>query len=286
MTEVIGVRFREAGKIYNFDVNGFDINIGDKVIVETIRGIEFGTVVTGPKEEDKSSDRPDLKPVIRIADKDDKRIYEENKKKAKDAFDICQIKIKEHGLDMKLIDAEYTFDTYKLIFSFSSDGRIDFRDLVRDLAQCFKTRIELRQIGVRDQAKVYGGLGACGQECCCSRFLGEFSPVSIKMAKEQGLSLNPTKISGICGRLMCCLNYEQEGYLDSKKRMPNIGEFVETPDGKGEVVDRNLIAYTVDVKFAGDSQDNPEIRKYKEADLKLKKNSCSSCDKKVCPKNK
>ncbi len=211
MIEIAGIRFKRTGKIYYFDPIDIDLKIGDYVIVETVRGLEFGAVEL-LKDIDEESIKGELKPVIRLASQEDKNINVENRNKAKEAIIICEQKVEEHGLDMKLISCEYTFDRSKLLFYFTADGRVDFRELVRDLASIFKTRIELRQIGVRDQAKFVGGLGCCGRPTCCSTFLSEFSPVSIKMAKDQNLSLNPTKISGICGRLMCCLKYEQDGY--------------------------------------------------------------------------
>lgn len=218
MSEVVGIRFKEVGKIYYFDPLEFKLNKGDRVIVETIRGIECGEVALGNKEVDEEEIIKPLKPIIRVATPDDLKVIEKNKKKEKEAFDICLKKIAAHGLDMKLIDVEYTFDSSKVIFYFTSDGRVDFRELVKDLASVFRIRIELRQIGVRDEAKIIGGVGICGEPLCCHRFLTDFSPVSIKMAKEQNLSLNPTKISGCCGRLLCCLNYENEHYVESNRR--------------------------------------------------------------------
>lgn len=237
MTTVVGVRFKKAGKIYYFDPDQIDIKIDDAVIVETARGIEFGLVVVGPKEIKEEDMATALKKVIRLADADDIETQEKNKAKEEEAFNICLEKIEKHKLDMKLIEVEYTFDNNKVIFYFTSDGRVDFRELVKDLASVFKTRIELRQIGVRDEAKMIGGLGPCGRTLCCGTFLGEFEPVSIKMAKEQDLSLNPTKISGICGRLMCCLKYEHETYEDILDRLPQIGSRVKTSRGVGIVVD-------------------------------------------------
>ena len=241
MTEIIGVRFKHTGKIYYFSPNGKTVKHGDFVIVETSRGVECGQVVLSNREvEDKKIIQP-LKPIISIANEKDMKTIERNKQKAKEAFDICLKKIKEHNLQMNLIDVEYTFDANKILFYFTAEGRIDFRDLVKDLASVFRTRIELRQIGVRDEAKMLGGLGVCGRPFCCSSFLSEFAPVSIKMAKEQGLSLNPTKISGTCGRLMCCLKYEQDVYDELLKITPKVGAIVNTPDGKGSVIDVNLI---------------------------------------------
>lgn len=254
MTRVIGVRFRPAGKIYFFAPGKLKIKTGDKVIVETARGVEFGSVVTGPKEvEDKQITQP-LKQVIRIATQEDKQKENKNREKEKEAFGICLEKIRKHGLEMKLIDAEYTFDNNKVLFYFTADGRIDFRELVKDLASVFRTRIELRQIGVRDEAKMLGGLGICGRPFCCGSFLDEFQPVSIKMAKTQSLSLNPTKISGTCGRLMCCLKYEQEAYEDLVKHAPKMDSFVETPDGVGTVSSVNLLRQQVQVRL----DDTPE----------------------------
>ena len=241
MTEIIGVRFKHTGKIYYFSPNGKTVKHGDFVIVETSRGVECGQVVLSNREVEDSKIVQPLKPIISVAGEKDMKTIERNKQKAKEAFDICLNKIKEHKLEMNLIDVEYTFDANKILFYFTAEGRIDFRDLVKDLASVFRTRIELRQIGVRDEAKMLGGLGVCGRPFCCSSFLSEFAPVSIKMAKEQGLSLNPTKISGTCGRLMCCLKYEQDVYDELLKITPKVGAIVNTPDGKGSVIDVNLI---------------------------------------------
>ena len=249
MITIIGVRFRNVGKVYYFSPRELDICVGDHVIVETARGVEYGFVVLGPKEVDDSKVIQPLKEVIRIATPKDDAREESNRKKEKEAFEICQKKIRAHNLEMKLIDAEYTFDNNKMLFYFTADGRIDFRELVKDLASVFRTRIELRQIGVRDEAKMLGGLGVCGKPFCCASFMGEFQPVSIKMAKEQGLSLSPVKISGTCGRLMCCLKYEQDAYTDLLKKTPKVGAIVNTPDGKGLVVENNLIARTLKVKL-------------------------------------
>ncbi|MDO5718145.1 MAG: stage 0 sporulation family protein [Tissierellia bacterium] len=268
MNKVIGVRFKESGKIYYFDPLDIDIARGQNVIVETARGVEFGTCVIDEKRiEDKELVAP-LKPVIRVADDVDVKIHEDNKKRAKDAIDICEIKIKEHKLDMKLVDCEYTFDNNKVIFYFTSDGRVDFRELVKDLASIFRTRIELRQIGVRDQAKITGGLSPCGRVACCKQFLGEFTPVSIKMAKEQSLSLNPAKISGLCGRLMCCLKYEQEQYEDSLKKIPPVGTVVITEQGKGTVVDTYTLLELLKVKLKTDD-DVEEIKTYLLDEVKI-----------------
>ena len=242
MVKVIGVRFRTAGKIYYFDPLNFQVKRGDHVIVETARGVEYGTVVGSPREVEDDKVVQPLKPVLRVATERDDEQEAGNKAKEKEAFKICQEKIRKHGLEMKLIDAEYTFDNNKVLFYFTADGRVDFRELVKDLAGVFKTRIELRQIGVRDESKMIGGLGICGQPFCCSRFLKDFQPVSIKMAKEQGLSLNPTKISGACGRLMCCLSYEENAYEYLNSIMPMVGSTVRTPDGLGTVLEVNPIS--------------------------------------------
>ena len=270
MTKVIGVRFRTAGKIYYFDPTRFEIKKGDHVIVETARGVEYGTVVGGIREVDDSKVVQPLKPVLRIATERDNEQGAANKGKEKEAFRICQEKIRKHGLDMKLIDAEYTFDNNKVLFYFTADGRIDFRELVKDLASVFKTRIELRQIGVRDETKILGGIGICGRRLCCHTHLSEFVPVSIKMAKEQNLSLNPTKISGVCGRLMCCLKHEEETYEDLNRRLPNIGDYVTTDDGlKGEVSSVNVLRQQVKVIVNVD--DEKEIREYPLDQLRFKK---------------
>ena len=270
MTKVIGVRFRTAGKIYYFDPTRFEIKKGDHVIVETARGVEYGTVVGGIREVDDSKVVQPLKPVLRIATERDNEQEAANKGKEKEAFRICQEKIRKHGLDMKLIDAEYTFDNNKVLFYFTADGRIDFRELVKDLASVFKTRIELRQIGVRDETKILGGIGICGRRLSCHTHLSEFVPVSIKMAKEQNLSLNPTKISGVCGRLMCCLKHEEETYEDLNRRLPNIGDYVTTDDGlKGEVSSVNVLRQQVKVIVNVD--DEKEIREYPLDQLRFKK---------------
>ena len=246
MTKVIGVRFRTAGKIYYFDPVKFRIKKGDHVIVETARGVEFGTVVSGVKEVPDEKVVQPLKPVLRVASQRDEEQEANNKRKEKEAFRICLEKIKKHKLEMKLIDAEYTFDNNKVLFYFTADGRIDFRELVKDLASVFKTRIELRQIGVRDETKIIGGMGICGRILCCHAHLSEFVPVSIKMAKEQNLSLNPTKISGVCGRLMCCLKHEEETYEELNRKLPNVGDHVTTCDGlKGEVSGVNVLRQPV-----------------------------------------
>lgn len=257
MITIIGVRFRNVGKVYYFSPRELDICVGDHVIVETARGVEYGFVVLGPKEVDDSKVIQPLKEVIRIATPKDDAREESNRKKEKEAFEICQKKIRAHNLEMKLIDAEYTFDNNKMLFYFTADGRIDFRELVKDLAAVFRTRIELRQIGVRDEAKMLGGLGICGRPFCCKTFLSEFQPVSIKMAKEQGLSLNPTKISGTCGRLMCCLKYEQDFYEEQMKVTPKIGAYVKTPDFKGYVEEVNLLTGKLRVK--PEKSDDPSV---------------------------
>lgn len=248
MIKVVGVRFKKAGKVYYFDPDEIDVKFNDFVVVETARGIEFGHIVAGPKEISEEEIVVPLKSVLRIALDEDFDIHRENKRKAAEAIVQCQIKVNEHGLRMKLVDVEYTFDNNKVIFYFTADGRVDFRELVKDLAAIFKTRIELRQIGVRDEAKMVGGIGPCGKEVCCKQFLGEFEPVSIKMAKEQSLSLNPTKISGLCGRLMCCLKYEHETYEELLEKMPQVGEIVITPQGKGTIVDTYTLLERVKVK--------------------------------------
>ncbi|MDO5124854.1 MAG: stage 0 sporulation family protein [Ruminococcus sp.] len=249
MIKIIGVRFKSIGKIYYFDPAGLEIKHGDRVIVETSRGVECGEVVLADREIDESEFNSPIKPVIRIATKQDYETIEKNKKKEQDAFKICEEKIAKHGLKMNLIDVECTFDNNKILFYFTAENRVDFRELVKDLASVFHTRIELRQIGVRDEAKKIGGLGICGQPFCCSRFLGDFQPVSIKMAKEQSLSLNPTKISGTCGRLMCCLKYEQDSYEELLKVTPKIGAVVKVGDSRGVVEDVNLLTGKLRVKM-------------------------------------
>ncbi len=248
MIKVVGVRFKKAGKIYYFDPDDIDVKFNEFVVVETARGIEFGHVVVGPKEVTEDEIVSPLKKVLRVALDEDFDIHRENKKKAAEAIDLCKKKVEEHGLSMKLVDVEYTFDNNKVIFYFTADGRVDFRELVKDLAAIFKTRIELRQIGVRDEAKMIGGIGPCGKTVCCGQFLGEFEPVSIKMAKEQSLSLNPTKISGLCGRLMCCLKYEHSVYEELLKGMPQVGDIVVTPEGKGTIVETYTLLEKVKVK--------------------------------------
>ena len=269
MIKVIGVRFRHVGKIYYFDPKDYPICEGDHVIVETARGVEYGFVVLGPREVSEEKVIQPLKSVIRVATPKDDAREENNRKKEKEAFQICLKKIREHNLDMKLIEAEYTFDNNKVLFYFTADGRIDFRELVKDLAAVFKTRIELRQIGVRDETKILGGIGICGRPLCCHTFLSEFAPVSIKLAKAQNLSLNPTKISGVCGRLMCCLKNEQETYEYLNKKLPAVGDYVTTPDGlKGEVSSVNVLRQLVNVLV--DVNDEKEIQEYKVEELKFK----------------
>ena len=270
MARIIGVRFRTAGKIYYFDPLRFSVKRGDHVIVETARGVEYGTVVGEPREVDDKKVVQPLKPVLRVATERDDEQEAGNKLKEKEAFRICQEKIRKHGLDMKLIDAEYTFDNNKVLFYFTADGRVDFRELVKDLASVFKTRIELRQIGVRDETKILGGIGICGRVLCCHSHLSEFIPVSIKMAKEQNLSLNPGKISGVCGRLMCCLKHEEETYEELNRRLPNTGDYVTTDDGlRGEVASVNVLRQQV--KVIVEIGDEKELREYKGDQLKFKR---------------
>ena len=265
MIEIIGVRFKSVGKIYYFDPLGEEYHKNDQVIVETARGMEIGEVMLSNRLVPDESVVTPLKPVIRRATKEDFTRLEENEKKQKEAFNVCTKKIKEHNLEMKLIDVEYTFDGSKILFYFTADGRVDFRELVKSLATVFRTRIELRQIGVRDEAKMLGGLGVCGRELCCRKFLGDFEPVSIKMAKEQGLSLNPTKISGTCGRLMCCLKYEQETYEHLLKYTPKVAAIVKTPDGKGVVVDNNILTGKIKVNL--DKEDGNIVHTYDIKDI-------------------
>ena len=269
MTRVIGVRFRNVGKIYYFSPKDLDIQVGDHVIVETARGVEYGNVVLSPRDVEDNKVVQPLKEVLRIATPEDDAREAKNRSKEKDAFQICLKKIREHGLEMKLIDAEYTFDNNKVLFYFTADGRIDYRQLVKDLASVFKTRIERRQIGVRDETKILGGIGICGRELCCHTYLSEFAPVSIKMAKEQNLSLNQTKISGCCGRLMCCLKNEQETYEELNKKLPSVGDTVATSDGlKGTVQSVNILRQLVKVLIEVD--DEKEIREYKVEQLKFR----------------
>lgn len=267
MVKVVGVRFKKAGKVYYFDPDELVIDSGMNVIVETARGIEFGETVISNREVNEKEIVAPLKKVMRIATMEDIKHSEENRKKEKEAFATCLQKIKDHNLEMKLIDVEYTFDNNKILFYFTADGRVDFRELVKDLAAVFKTRIELRQIGVRDESKMMGGLGVCGRVLCCSSYLGEFQPVSIKMAKEQGLSLNPTKISGTCGRLMCCLKYEQDAYEQIIKKAPKMGAIVETPEGQGIVMESSLLKEIVKVKL--DKGNETDLKIYKVDEVKV-----------------
>ncbi len=275
MTEIIGVRFKSVGKVYYFNPEKLNIKEGDYVIVETARGVECGEVCVSRREIDENELSSPLKSVIRIATEKDFRTIEQNKVKEQEAFKICEEKIAEHGLKMNLVDVECTFDNNKLLFYFTAESRVDFRELVKDLAAVFRTRIELRQIGVRDEAKMLGGLGICGQPFCCARFMGEFQPVSIKMAKEQGLSLNPTKISGTCGRLMCCLKYEQDSYEELLRTTPKVGAIVKTPDGKGIVEDVNLLTGKLRVKIdateAVNTFDKNDITVIKDAVIRVDK---------------
>lgn len=278
MAEIIGVRFKEVGKVYYFGPNGESYREDDRVIVETARGVECGVVAMPNREiDDEELTRP-LKTVIRRATEEDISTVEKNREKEKNAFKICEEKIAKHGLDMKLIDVEYTFDNSKVLFYFTADGRVDFRALVKDLASVFRTRIELRQIGVRDEAKLLGGIGVCGRPFCCNSFLGEFQPVSIKMAKEQGLSLSPVKISGTCGRLMCCLKYEQEAYVDLLKRTPKLGAIVSTPEGKGEVIESNPISGVLKVRM--DKAPEAAPRSFKVKEVRVLKDGRIRVDKK------
>ena len=264
MYKVIGVRFKMAGKIYYFDPNKIKLVVGDKIVVETARGLEYGEVVVGIKEVSEKELILPIKSVIRKATTEDEKRAEENAVKEKEAFEVCNKKIVGHNLPMKLIDVEYTFDVSKIIFYFKAEGRVDFRDLVKDLAGIFRTRIELRQIGVRDEAKMLGGLGSCGRVLCCHSVLGDFEPVSIKMAKDQSLSLSPNKISGICGRLMCCLKYENDFYEEERKRAPRVGKIIKTPQGTGKIIDVNILKSTVKVEMVDDVQ----ILDFKFGDIK------------------
>ena len=276
MVKVVGVRFKKAGKVYYFDPDQFNIEAGANVIVETARGVEFGEAVMPVRDVTDDEIVAPLKKVMRIATDEDVKHASENKRKENEAFATCLQKIKDHNLDMKLIEVEYTFDNNKILFYFTADGRVDFRELVKDLAAVFKTRIELRQIGVRDESKMMGGIGVCGRVLCCSSYLGEFQPVSIKMAKEQGLSLNPTKISGTCGRLMCCLKYEQDAYEQIIKRAPKSGAIVDTPDGQGIVVETFLIKEVVKVKL--DKGNETDLQTYKVDEVKVIKDVSSKED--------
>lgn len=275
MEEIVGIRFKEVGKVYYFSPNGLKLKKGDKVIVETARGVECGEVTIENREIAEEELVSPLKPVIRAATEQDLKVVEENKEKELKAYAICEEKIANHGLDMKLVDVEYTFDNNKILFYFTADGRVDFRELVKDLAAVFRTRIELRQIGVRDESKMLGGFGICGRPFCCHTFLGEFQPVSIKMAKEQGLSLNPVKISGTCGRLMCCLKYEQDTYEHLLRHTPKVGAIVETSEGRGTVIDNNLITGMLKVRLDRRPDAAPmlierhDVKLIKDAQIKL-----------------
>lgn len=276
MVKVVGVRFKKAGKIYYFDPDELVIELGSHVIVETARGIEYGLVVIANREVKEEEIVAPLKKVIRVATEKDIQQAAENQKKEIQALEICTKKVEEHKLDMKLIDVEYTFDNNKILFYFTADGRIDFRELVKDLATIFKTRIELRQIGVRDETKMMGGMGFCGRELCCSSHMGEFEPVSIKMAKEQGLSINPAKISGCCGRLMCCLKYEQDAYEEKLKKVPRVGAIVNTPNGQGTVMDVSLLKEIVKVKL--DKEENADWKVFNASELQIMKDVAANDD--------
>jgi cell fate regulator YaaT (PSP1 superfamily) len=267
MVNIIGVRFKKVGKVYHFSPDGLDIKKGDTVIVETSRGVEIGEVVVGIHEIDEKNVKKPLRSVLRIANAEDLQVLEENKKKEAEAFTLCCEKIKKHGLEMKLVEVEYTFDNSKILFYFTADGRIDFRELVKELATVYHTRIELRQIGARDESKTLGSIGMCGRGLCCSQFLGEFEPVSIKMAKEQGLSLNPTKISGSCGRLMCCLKYEQDVYDELLKITPRVGAIVDTPEGRGSVEYVNILKGEIKVKI--ETERDKVYKEFNVKDVKL-----------------
>lgn len=277
MAEVVGIRFKEVGKVYYFDPDSMKFKKGDKAIVETARGVECGEVAMENREVPEGEIVKPLKRIIRAATEADLKIVAENREKEKKAFDICEQKIRAHKLEMKLVDVEYTFDSSKILFYFTADGRVDFRELVKDLAGVFRTRIELRQIGVRDESKMIGGFGICGRPFCCSSFLGDFQPVSIKMAKEQGLSLNPTKISGTCGRLMCCLKYEQEAYEHLLRHTPKIGAIVETREGRGTVLDNNLLTGMLTIRLDRRPDAAPvvierhQVKLIRDAQIKLNK---------------
>lgn len=277
MSEVVGIRFKEVGKIYYFDPLDIKFKKGDHAIVETVRGIECGEVAMENREIDDEEIIKPLKPIIRLATEEDLKVVENNKKREKEAFEICLKKIAAHKLDMKLVDVEYTFDGSKVLFYFTSDGRVDFRELVKDLASVFRIRIELRQIGVRDESKMKGGLGICGRPFCCNSFLGDFQPVSIKMAKEQGLSLNPTKISGTCGRLMCCLKYEQNAYEHLLHVTPKVGAIVDTPQGKGTVIEVNLLKGILKIRLDRYPEAAPAV--YNRKEVKLIKDKRITVDK-------
>lgn len=285
MVTVVGVRFKRAGKVYYFDPDEHQVEKGQAAIVETARGIEYGDVVVGPKQVPDDEIVPPLKKVIRVATEEDTAAHIENKKRAEEALEVCQEKVAKHELDMKLIDVEYTFDNNKVIFYFTADGRVDFRELVKDLASVFRTRIELRQIGVRDEAKMLNGIGPCGVGLCCANWLGDFAPVSIKMAKDQNLSLNPTKISGICGRLMCCLRYEHENYVHIRKELPRKNDKIMTPEGKAVVIDPVILKESVKVRLIIDEEKNElgeDILVFHKDEIK----PAPKCDKKGCDKHK
>jgi len=277
MAEVIGVKFKEVGKVYYFDPEGVKVPEGAWVVVKTARGVECGIVAMANKDVSDNEIVKPLKNIVRIATKEDIEKVKENRIKEQKAFEICEKKILDHKLEMKLVEVEYTFDNSKILFYFTADGRIDFRELVKDLASVFRTRIELRQIGVRDEAKMMGGLGICGREQCCSSFLGDFQPVSIKMAKEQGLSLNPAKISGTCGRLMCCLKYEQEAYEDLLRKTPKVGAYVETEDGRGVVENVNLLTGILAVRL--DKNKEGAAKNFRKEEVKLIRDAQISVDK-------
>ena len=279
MVEVTGIRFKEVGKIYYFDFDGLQVKNGDHVIVETSRGIEYGTVVIAKKQGTDDEIVPPLKKILRIANEKDEEAIKKNKEMEREAFQVCQEKIRSHNLEMKLIDVEYTFDHNKVLFYFTADGRVDFRELVRDLAGVFKTRIELRQIGVRDESKMLGGLGICGRQLCCNLFLSDFAPVSIKMAKEQNLSLNPAKISGTCGRLMCCLKNEQEAYEEIAKNTPGVGSIVKTPDGTGAVTAVSPLKGILTVSL--EKGDEKELKEFKVDQVKIIKRASAKNDENV-----
>lgn len=267
MAEVVGIRFKEVGKVYYFDPDGHQLKKGERVIVETARGVECGEVAMDNRDVNDEEIVKPLKKLLRVATEEDLKTVEENKEKEKKAFDICEKKIAKHNIDMKLVDIEYTFDNSKILFYFTADGRVDFRELVKDLASVFHTRIELRQIGVRDESKMLGGIGICGRPFCCGTFLGDFHPVTVKMAKEQGLSLNPTKISGTCGRLMCCLKYEQDAYEHLLRVTPKVGAIVDTPEGRGKVVDVNLLRGNLKVQLDRRPDAAPSVFNKKEVKL-------------------
>lgn len=269
MIEIVGIRFKEVGKIYYFNPKDNDLPVGTKVIVETVRGIEMGVVALSRREIDETEIQAPIRDIIRIATESDEITQNNNLQREKEAMKICIKKIQEHGLDMNLVDVDLTFDLAKIIFYFTSDGRVDFRDLVKDLASIFRMRIELRQIGVRDEAKILNGIGICGRTLCCATFLGDFQPVSIKMVKDQSLSLNPTKISGICGRLMCCLKYEEDTYKELNKDLPNVGDIISTVDGKGEILSVNVLRQTVKAAVRKAPQDPPIIGYYAVSEIKI-----------------